>query len=189
MRLAELNQNKELIDTVKNLAKFYRGVLSKGSNIIQIRDEINITENYLKILKVRYFNNLEYKIDINKELEEYVVLKLCLQPLVENAMYHGLRNKEGKGVITISGYLFEDKICLSVKDNGIGIKPEQLEDLLIKNDNFEYKNKGFGLKSTHERIKLYFGTDYGLEITSTYGEGTRVDIIFPQKKMEIFHND
>lgn len=180
--LAELNRNEDIINVVNELALFYRGVLSKGSRIITIRDEISITERYLKILKVRYGDQLDYCIDIDEDIYKYTTIKLLLQPLVENSIYHGLRNKRGKGIVEIKGLIENNKVVIKVIDNGIGIKPEVLDKLFTMHEN-DYKSKGFGLKSTDDRIKLYFGNEYGLEVFSVYGEGTTVKVILPTNEI------
>lgn len=180
--LAELNRNDEIINTVSKLAAFYRGVLSKGSNVIPVREEINITRNYLEIIKVRYGQSFDYSFELNEEVYRFNTVKLVLQPLVENSISHGLRNKKGKGLIVIKGFVDSDKVNLHVIDNGIGMKPEDIE-LIFKPQGIDYKTKSFGIKSTDERIKLYFGLDYGLEVDSTYGVGTTVKVSLPAREI------
>lgn len=180
--LAELNRNEEIISTVNELALFYRGVLSKGSNIIPIKDELSITERYLKILKVRYGEQLAYDLEIDPQIYQYNTVKLVLQPLVENSVYHGIKNKRGQGFIKIQGLIEKDKVIIYVTDNGAGIQPERMPQLL-SGDSRRQQAKSFGLKSTNDRIKLYFGEEYGLEVQSVYGEGTTVKIILPMKEI------
>lgn len=179
--LAKLDRKEDVVDTINYLSTFYRGVLSKGSSLISIREEISITENYLKIMKMRYGEMLEYRMEISPELLDCFIIKLCLQPLVENSIYHGLRNKRGRGFIDINGYREDDYIFLRVRDNGIGMETEKLNAVFAK-DIRNHKARSFGLKSTDERIKLYFGSDYGLTIDSTYGAGTTVNVKLPLKK-------
>ncbi len=180
--LAELNRNDEIINTVSKLAAFYRGVLSKGSNVIPVREEINITRNYLEIIKVRYGQSFDYSFELDEEVYRFNTVKLVLQPLVENSISHGLRNKKGKGLIVIKGFVDSDKVNLHVIDNGIGMKPEDIE-FIFKPQGIDYKTKSFGIKSTDERIKLYFGLDYGLEVDSTYGVGTTVKVSLPAREI------
>lgn len=180
--LAELNRNDEIINTVSKLAAFYRGVLSKGSNVIPVREEINITRNYLEIIKVRYGQSFDYLFELDEEVYRFNTVKLVLQPLVENSISHGLRNKKGKGLIVIKGFVDSDKVNLHVIDNGIGMKPEDIE-IIFKPQGIDYKTKSFGIKSTDERIKLYFGLDYGLEVDSTYGVGTTVKVSLPAREI------
>ncbi|NEW06723.1 sensor histidine kinase [Paenibacillus sp. SYP-B3998] len=179
--LADLKRNGDIVNIVNQLALFYRGVLSKGSPIISMEDEMIITQTYLEIMKVRYGDQLEYRFDIDKRAYNYATIKLLLQPLVENSIYHGLKNKRGKGLIEINGYVNDNKLLLEVVDNGIGMAQER-QQRIFWSEPGDYKNKSFGLKSTDERIKLFFGSEYGLEIQSEDGKGTRVRISLPADK-------
>lgn len=178
--LAELNRNEDIISTVNELAAFYRGVLSKGSNIIPIEDEISITVNYLNIIKVRYGDKFDYTIELDDEIFKYNTVKLVLQPLIENSIYHGLKNKRGRGMISIKGFVKNGKVNLHVSDNGIGMTSGELKRL-FNNEDMGYSKRGFGLKSTNERIKLYFGNEYGLQIESALGKGTTVKVTLPAR--------
>jgi two-component system sensor histidine kinase YesM len=122
---------------------------------------------------------MEYEICIPEQLGEYTVLKLTLQPLVENALYHGIKNKRGKGKITVCGHKDGQLLELRVRDNGIGICPDQLSKL--RNSIYSGNKVGFGLTNVHERIQLYYGKEYGLRINSEYGVGTEVTIRLPAK--------
>lgn len=188
--LAGLGRNADIINIVQELALFYRGVLSKGSEIIPLKEEIGITERYLKILKMRYGDQLEYEFDIDKRVFKYQTLKLLLQPLVENSVYHGLKNKRGKGYVKIKGFINDSgkKIHLDVIDNGAGIKPEKVGRIFEERE-ADCDLRGFGLKNIDERIKVYFGSNYGLSIKSTYGEGTTVSIVLPLKEAGEKQND
>ncbi|MCD9022097.1 sensor histidine kinase [Cohnella silvisoli] len=182
--LADLKRNADIVKIVNQLALFYRGVLSKGSPIISVEDEIVITQTYLEILKIRYGDQIDYTLDFDPQVYKYKTIKLLLQPIVENSIYHGLKNKRGKGHIHIQGSVKGEQLVISVEDDGIGIKKEQLDKIFSIGDtdsdtDSDYKNRGFGLKSTDERIKLYFGPEYGLVIHSEYGKGTRVTLTLP----------
>lgn len=176
--LADLKRNADVVKIVNQLAYFYRGVLSKGNPIISMEDEIIITQTYLEIMKVRYGDQIDYTLDFDPEVYKYKSIKLLLQPIVENAIYHGLKNKRGKGHINIQGSIKDNQLVIVITDDGIGIQQEQLANLFNFGDD-DYKEKGFGLNSTNERIKLYFGIEYGLEIHSEYGKGTVVKITLP----------
>ncbi|HEX2926579.1 MAG TPA: sensor histidine kinase [Ruminiclostridium sp.] len=180
--LAVLDRTEDIIKLTDELALFYRGVLSKGSRIVTIRDELNTTESYLKILQLRYGEKFDYSMEVDESLYDFVIIKLTLQPIVENSIYHGLRNKPGKGSLKIKGCIEEDRACIYVIDNGSGIRPEDLERIFAGTTQ-EYGQKSFGLKSTDERIKLYFGSEYGLQIESVYNEGTTVKVILPAREM------
>ncbi|WP_256759335.1 sensor histidine kinase [Cohnella sp. WQ 127256] len=180
--LADLKRNADVVKIVNQLAQFYRGVLSKGSAIITMEDEIVITQTYLEILKIRYGDQMTYTMDIDPVVYHYNTIKLLLQPIVENSIYHGLKNKRGKGHIAIQGRIKEDRLIISIRDNGVGIPKEKLDSIFCGRDVNQDNNKdkgGFGLKVTNERIKLYFGTEYGVEIHSVFGEGTVVTITLP----------
>ncbi|TVY01276.1 sensor histidine kinase [Cohnella terricola] len=179
--LAELNRNGEIIRLVNELAFFYRGVLSKGSKIISLKEELDITESYLKMLKIRHGDRLNYRIEVDESLYGYATVKLLLQPLVENALIHGLRNKRGPGTIRIIGAEDSDLLYLFVIDDGIGMEAEAARSILLESPEGERKS-GFGLASTNKRIKLYFGESYGLRIESG-PEGTKVEISLPKNEM------
>ncbi|UVI31960.1 sensor histidine kinase [Paenibacillus spongiae] len=176
--LAELKRNDDIISLVNQMARFYRGVLSQGSPIISIDAEISITRHYLDILKVRYGDKLDYTIHVDPSVQACATVKLLLQPLVENSIYHGLKHKRGKGLIEINAFPHSGRLILEVIDNGIGMEPETIRRLLGFNSD-ESAPRSFGVKSANERVKLYFGLEYGLHIESSPGTGTKVTITLP----------
>ncbi|MFD0714588.1 sensor histidine kinase [Paenibacillus sp. GCM10027626] len=181
--LAELKRNDDIIKVVNQLARFYRGVLSQGSPIITIGEELLITQHYLDILKVRYGDKLNYTIDADPAIRSCATVKLLLQPLVENSVYHGLKHKRGKGQIAIKAFPQGGRIVLEVTDNGAGMEAETARRLL--RPAYEAPDsKSFGVKSANERIKLYFGPEYGLQIASSPGEGTKITITLPMQKLK-----
>lgn len=150
--------------------------------VVAFKDEFMITERYLNIMKARYGEQLAYQFDIDPQVYQYYTLKLMIQPLVENAIYHGLKYIRDKGMIRIEGAIDKDgDINIRIIDNGIGIKPEAIKKIFDKKETNVQKN--FGLKNIDERIKLYFGPGYGLTIRSVYNEGTTVLIKLPKKGM------
>ena len=180
--LAELGKTEDIIYVVEELALFYREILSEGSMVVAFKDEFMITERYLNIMKARYGEQLAYQFDIDPQVYQYYTLKLMIQPLVENAIYHGLKYIRDKGMIRIEGAIDKDgDINIRIIDNGIGIKPEAIKRIFDKKETNVQKN--FGLKNIDERIKLYFGPGYGLTIRSEYNEGTTVLITLPKKRM------
>lgn len=181
--LADLKRNADIVSVVNRLASFYRGVLSKGNAIIPMEDEIHITKTYLEILKVRYGDQLDYSFDIEMNVYRCQTVKLLLQPIVENSVYHGLKNKRGKGFIAVRGAVTGDVLTITVEDNGVGMKPETLA-AIFKPAVEQDMQKSFGLKSTDERIKLYFGMEYGLSVSSEYGVGTTVTVTLPAIRMQ-----
>lgn len=173
--LVEAEKSELAVDMLTNLSVFFRTILSKGKDIIRLEEEIRYTKSYLDIQQIRYQDILEYDINLPSELNNLLIPKLSLQPLVENALYHGVKEKRGKSKIKISCTKCEDDIFLIVSDNGIGIKKEKLKSILnsLKSYHMEKSEQvGFGLLAVNERIKLYFGKNYGVSISSKYGIGT-----------------
>ena len=177
--LAEAHKNVEVVKMTTNLSTFFRNSLSKGKDIISLAVEKQQVESYLEIQQIRYRDILEYEIQIPNELLEYTIPKLTLQPLVENALYHGIKNKRGKGKILITGQMQENDILLQVKDNGTGMSLEQLESL--RAGIYEDRHTGLGLVNVHKRLKLYCGEQYGLLFDSILGEGTTVSVQIPKQ--------
>lgn len=164
----------------KYLAGFYRISLSKGNDIITIGEEYQLIENYLAIQKMRYFDYMDYELDFEKELFSCSIPKLTLQPLVENAIYHGLKQKEDKGVLKIRGYANDNAIEIEVFDNGVGMTEAKIRKVLFEKQN-QGKNEDFGIGSVDARIKLLYGDRYGLRIKSEPGKFTVVTVMLPLK--------
>lgn len=162
----------------KALADYYRTCLSGGEEVISIGEELRNIENYLFIQKERYSDIINYKISAPEECLKYKIPKMTLQPLVENAIYHGLKEKEGQGCITIEAREEGGMVILAVEDDGVGMNNRLFDELLQKNDDKEKKH--FGLKNVHERIQLYFGEGYGLSVNQNKAEGTSIRIVIPR---------
>ena len=161
------------------LSTFYRTSLNRGSNILTIEKELENMKSYLEIQKFMHEDEFDVIMDIDDDILQYNTLNLMLQPLVENAIEHGVSLKEdGRGYIKIIGRKDESKgqIYLIVEDNGIGIEPELLESIL------EFKTRGYGVRNVNQRIKLYYGEEYSLRIESTVGEGTKCTVCIPMTK-------
>lgn len=141
--------------------------------------------SYLEIQQMRYQDILRYEIQVPEELYRYLIPKITIQPLVENALYHGIKNKRGFGQIVISGKIETGHFVIQVKDNGIGITEERLTQV---NDGIRDKvltgNDIYGLYNVNERIRLNFGEKYGLTLESTYGEGTVASLSLPYMEGE-----
>jgi two-component system sensor histidine kinase YesM len=172
--------NDELYSIICALGAFYKNSLSKGSEIITISQEIDIIKNYLFILSYRNKELFSVYYDVDDDVTNYKTLKLVLQPLVENAIYKGIRPKGEKGNIMISVFQSEGYIYMEVEDDGIGIDEKFLKDI-IKKDNFKSKNS-FGLVGTLERLRLYYSNEDVLSIKSKVGQGTKVIIKIPVVK-------
>lgn len=178
--MIEDERQDEAVRVVTALARFFRISLSKGKTIITVADELEHVRNYLMIQKMRYKNRFQYQIIAAPEVMDLATIKLVLQPLTENAIYHGMEFMDGEGEIIIKAYLEEDELYLSVSDNGLGMTPEMIERLL-KGDVSSKKGSGIGIKNVNERISVYFGMEYGLRIDSTPDEGTTIIIHLPKK--------
>ena len=178
--LIEGNDPDKAVDMVVSLSEFFRLVLSKGKEYISIHDEEMHIQSYLKIQQVRYRDILEYDIDMDPSLYQYKILKLTLQPLVENSLYHGIKYKRAKGKIVVTGAMEGDQIHLKVEDNGVGMTPEELEILRAEISRpCKETEAGFGLANVNERIRMNFGPEYGMKISSEKDKGTIVDIWIP----------
>ncbi|MDK2799066.1 MAG: two-component system, sensor histidine kinase YesM [Clostridiales bacterium] len=177
--MAESKKHDKVVLMTSALAKFFRLSLSKGDEIIYIKDEIEHIKYYLMIQKIRYSKKLEYEILVDPEILKYRIIKLVLQPLVENAIYHGIKNLPDGGKIEIKGKQVEGKILLQVVDNGVGIPSQKLQHILENENRSKVKAGGVGIKNVHERIQLYYGEDYGLTFESEEGQGTTVNVWLP----------
>ena len=179
--LAESGDQREVVNMVESLSDFFRTSLSQGKKCITLEEERCHVESYLKIQQIRYRDIMEYEIDIPEKFYNYYIPKITLQPLVENALYHGVKNKRGKGKITIKAYEEGENLILEVADNGQGIRNERLEEIekgLEKNTPYE-KEGFFGIRNVNERIRLLYGENSGITIKSQYKKGSNVYILLP----------
>jgi len=170
---AEADRIPDVITLVSSLSSFFRTSLSHGIDFIPIYDEIEHVRNYLIIQQIRYSDVLSYEINVGEDIPNKKILKLLLQPLVENSLYHGIKNTRDRGKITVCVQRDNGKIRFTVADTGIGMTPETLKALKyeINNGNGE---KGYGLFNVNRRLKLYYGLQDGIEIKSEYRKGTQV---------------
>ena len=174
------NENSDkAVNIVTALAKFFRISLSKGKNIITVKDEVEHVRNYLMIQNMRFKNRFEYSIDVDEKVLSYSSLKLMLQPLVENAIYHGMEFMDGDGEIDVKVFKEDNSLYFTITDNGLGMSEDMVETLLSKNFVPSKKGSGIGVKNVNERIKLYFGSEYGLKVESEPDEGTKITIHLP----------
>lgn len=168
----------EIAEMIEALSNFFRISLSNGKEFIPLSQEIKHIENYLFIQEKRYEDILKFTIDFDSSLSDIIVLKLIIQPIVENAIYHGIKPKLSNGNIEVSVYEINDYVYISVYDDGVGMDKETLNELRaslnIKNEKF-----GYGLYNVNQRIKLVYGENSGVELSSTLGEGTTVLIKIP----------
>lgn len=183
--MAEANKSDQVIEIVRALSSFFRITLSKGKDWISLEQEIEHVRSYLTIQKMRYRDILDYQIEVEEELLNSTILKLTLQPLVENALYHGIKTKRNGGTIVVRAKKSGDNmLLLDVQDDGVGFTPYKLAQVqaVLAEDSGEIsmKESGFGLENVNKRIKLYYGGQYGLSIQSQYRGGTQVTVTVPQ---------
>ncbi|MDO5409179.1 MAG: sensor histidine kinase [Lachnospiraceae bacterium] len=181
-----VEQGASKISIISNaLGKYFRISLSRGNEVISICEEVEHVKSYLEIQKIRYKSKLTYEIDISQDIMELFTVKLILQPLVENALYHGIKEKDGVGMISIYAGKGEDEVSgrfveIIVEDDGLGIDEDTL---LLLNDRLEKgivdSSSGFGIYNVNNRLHLYFGSNFGLKLESDKGIGTRSILRFP----------
>lgn len=170
----------DVVPTVEALASLFRLSLNKGKEVITVEEEMAQVRNYLFIQKKRYGDILNHEIIIEDNVKDFKTIKLIVQPLVENSIYHGLKMRRGPGNIKIHAYSDEYKLNISISDDGVGMGQEIIDSISQKK--YEYldnKGSGIGIKNVHERIQLYFGDEYGLKYSSERGKGTNVTISLP----------
>ena len=178
--LAEGGHQKQVVQMVGSLSEFFRTSLNQGKDIITVREEMQHARSYLEIQQMRYQDILRYEIVVAEELMDCLIPKITIQPLVENALYHGIKNKRGLGTIQISGIREGNLAVLQVNDDGIGMEEERLARVREGIRNHAPTDSGiYGLYNVNERIRLNFGEAYGITIDSTYGKGTSIRICLP----------
>ena len=175
--LIEAGKTEEAEEMVTELSSFFRHSLSNGEDVVTLEDEEKQVRSYLQIQQFRYKDIMDYSIDIDPAIKGTRLPKLTIQPLVENALYHGVKLKRAKGMITVTGKKDGEDIIITVSDTGAGMTKDRLAELRAGLSNRE--RVGFGLSTVDERLKLFFGEKYGLSIDSTEGEGTDVTVRIP----------
>lgn len=176
--MCEERRTKDAVEMVNALARLFRISISKGHELIPVEKEVEHAKSYLQIQKFRYKNQFQYSFDVQESCLHYYCNKITLQPIIENAIYHGLNRMIDEGFIEIK--IFEDggDVVFTVEDNGVGMTKEQCESILHK----EVKGQtgGIGIKNVNDRVKIYFGEQYGMKIESELDEGTKVSIRMPK---------
>lgn len=189
---------EDVAEVVQSLSRLFRIGLSKGNDIIPLADEIEHIQSYLTIQKTRYKDKLNYTLDVEDDVQPLYVLKLLLQPIVENAIYHGIKERRGPGHIAITAKTEDGSLLLSVSDDGKGMTPsklaslrqaiagsiisEQADGMDAEGNSKETQGQGYGVQNVQARIQLTFGERYGLLIDSEEGVGTTVTIVHPMLK-------
>jgi two-component system sensor histidine kinase YesM len=183
--LAEGNRNEQVISITRAFSDFFRISLNRGNEWVRVQDEFKHIESYLTIQKIRYRDILDYSIDYEQDMKEQVMLKLLLQPLVENALYHGIKNKRSRGTITVRGWRGCGFLRFSVEDNGIGMTDEQLKEVkeqLARAPDMTGPEgtRVYGLYNVSKRLELYYNRNDLIDIRSAYREGTKVTLMIPE---------
>lgn len=172
--LALLGDNDNCFKMTQALGMFYRNSLNSGRELVSVEDEIDCIKSYVTILNVRYNNGIHLECEIEERMKKKKILKLIMQPIIENAVHHGIRNRDGEGTITIKGYEDEDEMIFIVTDDGVGMTEEQIADIL--NGRGKGSKSGFGLYSSIQRISLFYGINIPITITSEIESGTEITI-------------
>ena len=177
--MSERGKKDEVVEMVNALATLFRISISKGHELIPIRNEIQHAESYLQIQSYRYKNQFSYEFNVEADCLDYLCNKITLQPIIENAIYHGINGLVDGGRITITVKSQDDNIVMTVEDNGNGMTDEQIETIMNKDRS---DKTGIGIKNVNDRLKIYFGNEYGITIHSELDEGTKVIILMPKVK-------
>ncbi|QUH28669.1 sensor histidine kinase [Vallitalea guaymasensis] len=177
-----LDGYNEASDMISNLSEVLRYSLD-GEQFSSVKDEVKYCKIYINIMKKRYKNKLEVKWNIQEEVYDNRIMKLTLQPIIENAIYHGIKPKRDKGLIEISCNSMNDKLEITIKDDGVGMTKEEEIELNTKiNDKYLLRNQGIGMYNVNQRIKLLYGDEYGIKVISLKGIGTSIIIDLPYEK-------
>ena len=178
--MAEGKKNEEVVLMTASLARLLRQSISNEDELVSIGQEAEYARSYLTIQKMRYKDKLEFQIDISPAIFGVKIIKLVLQPIIENAIYHGLKYKDSKGFLIVRGYQEGEKAVLEVEDNGVGMDEETLSHIFEKHK-VNYHSNGVGVYNVQKRLKLYYGEEYGIVYKSKKNEGTRAVITIPME--------
>ncbi|MFD5020641.1 sensor histidine kinase [Paenibacillus sp. NPDC058367] len=178
IRLAERGKTEEVVTMIQSLSKFFRISLSKGNNMITVQEELDHIRHYLVIQSFRFKNKFRYEIIAQDEVLQCQTIKLILQPIVENALYHGIEMMPDEGLISIQAELKDNLVIIRISDNGLGMSKETMK-VILTGGSKSMSGSGVGVRNVNERIELYYGREYGLSFESEIEEGTTVTLIFP----------
>ena len=180
--MTEAGENQDAIKMIQELSNFFRISLSKGKSEISVKSEMEHVRSYLEIQHYRYRDIMDYEILFDENILDCRIQKLTLQPIVENALYHGVKNKRGSGHIKVMGRAEGSDLIFTVEDDGIGMKEDELENLrsLISGDTKPPEEGGFGMANVEQRLEMHYGREYGMRVESEYMKGTTVTVKIPQ---------
>ena len=176
--MAEGKKNEEVVVMTASLARLLRQSISNEEEQVPIGQEVEYARSYLTIQKMRYKDKLEFQIQVDAQIMGVPIIKLVLQPLIENAIYHGLKYKEGKGLLIVRGYREGENAVIQIRDNGAGMDEQTLAHIFEKHK-VNYRSNGVGVYNVQKRLQLYYGMDYGITYSSRQGEGTTASIVIP----------
>ena len=179
--MAEGKKNEEVVLMTASLARLLRQSISNEDEVVPIANEVEYARGYLTIQKMRYKDKLEFQIDVDSSILYIPLIKLVLQPIIENAIYHGLKYKESKGLLIVKGFMKDGNAVLQIIDDGVGMDEETLAHIYDRHK-VNYHSNGVGVYNVQKRLKLYYGDDYGITYESEKGKGTTATITIPGRQ-------
>ena len=181
--MAEGKKYEDVVLMTASLARLLRQSISNEDETVLIGQEIQYVKSYLTIQKMRYKDKLEFEINVDPSINSVHIVKLVLQPIVENAIYHGLKYKESKGMLTVNGYQKDENAVIEIADDGVGMDAETLNRIFEKHK-VNYRSNGVGVYNVQRRLSMYYGKEYGLSYKSEKGKGTTVTVVIPIEQEE-----
>ena len=182
--MAEGKKNEEVVLMTASLARLLRQSISIENELVTIGQEVEYVRSYLTIQKMRYKDKLEFEINVDPRITHAQIIRLVLQPIVENAIYHGLKYKESKGMLKVHGYELGERIIIDITDDGVGMDEETLKHIYDKHK-VNYHSNGVGVYNVQQRLVLYYGKEYGIIYHSEKGKGTTATVVIPKKQEDV----
>ena len=182
--MAEGKKNEEVVLMTASLARRLRQSISIENELVTIGQEVEYVRSYLTIQKMRYKDKLEFEINVDPRITHAQIIRLVLQPIVENAIYHGLKYKESKGMLKVHGYELGERIIIDITDDGVGMDEETLKHIYDKHK-VNYHSNGVGVYNVQQRLVLYYGKEYGIIYHSEKGKGTTATVVIPKKQEDV----
>ena len=182
--MAEGKKNEKVVLMTASLARLLRQSISIENELVTIGQEVEYVRSYLTIQKMRYKDKLEFEINVDPRITHAQIIRLVLQPIVENAIYHGLKYKESKGMLKVHGYELGERIIIDITDDGVGMDEETLKHIYDKHK-VNYHSNGVGVYNVQQRLVLYYGKEYGIIYHSEKGKGTTATVVIPKKQEDV----